>query len=196
MKQQLIRIVRDLRLLPLAERIRLYLSVVQNHNSNRAFAKSKPGFSFPPYDLAYDAYGNINYADYYNNERKAAACIYAILGKDWSGKQIKICEWGCGPGRVVRHFPSIDPIDPSKHLEVYGVDYNKKTIRWCKDNIGGVEFLTNKLSPPLPFESNYLDCMYSISVYTHLSEEMHFAWLPENLRVVRSGGLIIDDNSR
>jgi len=190
MKQQFIKTLRRLRLLPLAERVRLSLLIMQNYRSNRIFAKSISGFSFPPYDVAYDAYGSIDYETYYMNGRKAATFIYDILSEELPQKHIKICEWGCGPGRIIRHLPSIDS---TKRLEVYGTDYNQKTIRWCKENIkvGDIEFSPNKLAPPLPFKSNFLDCLYSVSVYTHLSEEMHFAWLQENLRVVRPGGLIL-----
>jgi ubiquinone/menaquinone biosynthesis C-methylase UbiE len=45
--------------------------------------------------------------------------------------------------------------------------------------------------PPLTFGDEHFDFVYSISVFTHLPEEMQFAWLEELRRVTRRGGYLI-----
>jgi SAM-dependent methyltransferase len=43
----------------------------------------------------------------------------------------------------------------------------------------------------LPFAANTLDCIYAISVFTHLSAAMHFAWIKELYRVLKPNGVLI-----
>ena len=88
----------------------------------------------------------------------------------------------------VRHFPvELD----ERTNNYFGFDYNSKSIGWCNQNIDGVSFHVNPLAPPLPCESDSFDCIYCLSVFTHLSEELHYAWAEELTRVVKPGGLIL-----
>ncbi len=95
-------------------------------------------------------------------------------------------DWGCGPGRLIRHFPSI--IEGNSKL--YACDYNPASIDWCKENIEGVSFSVNNLNPPLNYEENKFDFIYAISIFTHLSEKMHKEWLSELYRVLAPGGIL------
>jgi len=100
---------------------------------------------------------------------------------------IYILEWGCGPGRIIRHLK-----DTIKHnIKLYGSDFNAEAIEWCRTHIEDIEFCVNSDRPPFPFESNFFDCIYAISVFTHLSETAHFEWIKELLRVLKPHGLII-----
>jgi SAM-dependent methyltransferase len=54
-----------------------------------------------------------------------------------------------------------------------------------------VHFARTDLKPPLPFEAGAFDCVYAISVFTHLSERMHYAWIEELFRIIRQGGILI-----
>lgn len=54
-----------------------------------------------------------------------------------------------------------------------------------------INFNSNSLAPSLKYEDNSFDFLYSVSVFTHLSEEMHYRWFKENLRIVRPGGIIM-----
>lgn len=52
-------------------------------------------------------------------------------------------------------------------------------------------FGVNALSPPLRYADGTFDFIYCLSVFTHLSEAMHHAWLAELLRVLKPGGCIL-----
>jgi SAM-dependent methyltransferase len=101
-------------------------------------------------------------------------------------ENLNILDWGCGPGRVVRHLPNF----VSDSCNLFGTDYNKKYIKWCIKNIPRINFKTNELRPPLSFENDFFDIVYGISIFTHLSREMHFKWFSELLRVTNTGGII------
>ena len=136
----------------------------------------------------YDAYAHVNYREYFQKGRTNAEYIARTatrhLGSD---RAIAVCEWGCGPGRIIRHLPQFLPPGSS----VSGTDYNAKTVAWCSANLPQVTFRLNGLAPPLPFATGELDMLYAVSVLTHLSEEMHLTWMAECERVVRPGGLIL-----
>jgi len=74
---------------------------------------------------------------------------------------------------------------------LYGTDYRDESVAWCRDHLDGITFYVNKLAPPLPFSDGFLDCVYAISVLTHLSEAKHFEWMKELARVIRPGGILI-----
>lgn len=189
-KQKFIKILRDTRTLKTGEKIILLYNILRNLSSNKNFRRENPCFALPAYDLMQDAYGSVDYKGYYSSGMRAAKEIYKILLSclPCLSTSLRILEWGCGPARIIRHLRHIDD---SRQLELYGTDYNGKAIRWCQQKIENVLFRFNSLAPPLPFEDNFFDILYSISVYTHLSEKMHYPWLKENLRVVKPGGIIM-----
>ena len=78
-----------------------------------------------------------------------------------------------------------------RRASLYGTDYNEESVEWCRANLVGITFERNGLSPPLPFTDQYLDCIYALSVFTHLSDARHFEWIAELKRVLRPGGIVI-----
>ncbi|MFC1538660.1 class I SAM-dependent methyltransferase [Candidatus Latescibacterota bacterium] len=100
----------------------------------------------------------------------------------------KICEWGCGPVRLLRHFRYHLK---DYNIDLYGADYNKKTIEWCKRNFNDITFIENELHPPLDFPENFFDVVYCVSVFTHLSKELQVEWLNECLRITKQDGIFL-----
>jgi SAM-dependent methyltransferase len=164
------------------------MNLFRNYRSNREFAESHPGFPFPPPVVSHDAYSTTNFEFYYTSGQASARLVLDLVTKYVETDRIKICEWGCGPGRIIRHLPAA--VAPSE-IEVYGTDYNGRTIEWLKEYVPGIHFYQNSLMPPLPFEANTFECLYSVSVFTHLSERSNHDWLEENLRVVKPGGMVL-----
>ena len=66
---------------------------------------------------------------------------------------------------------------------------NPKYIDWCAQHIPGIDFKVNGLMPPLAWPAASFDVIYGISIFTHLSEAAHEAWLEELMRVLKPGGI-------
>jgi SAM-dependent methyltransferase len=188
MKQRLVHILRDIGLLSWADAARFWAVRAKYARSNRAFLREHPGAVLPPKFLMYDAYAHVNYREYFQKGRVNAAYIAKTAAHHFgSDRAITVCEWGCGPGRIIRHLPQL----LARGSRVFGTDYNERTVAWCSANLPQVTFRLNGLAPPLPFSTGELDMLYAVSVLTHLSEEMHLTWMAECERVVRPGGLIL-----
>jgi ubiquinone/menaquinone biosynthesis C-methylase UbiE len=128
----------------------------------------------------------LNYNKYYTESINAAKWLIDHLSKHVKLKNKKILDWGCGPARIVRHLP-----DLLNGCDIYGSDYNIKSINWCKKNIENVSFHINELVPPLPFKKESFDIVYAISIFTHLSQELHYKWMNEIYRILKQGGIFL-----
>jgi SAM-dependent methyltransferase len=130
----------------------------------------------------------VDYAAYWSSGEQSAAMIHALLSRHLGAPLTSVCEWGCGPGRVIRHLPACQP---GGGLQVHGADYNPVSVSWCQRALPDVSVIRCDLSPPLPYQDGQFDAVYAISVFTHLAAERHEAWLQELLRIVRPGGLLL-----
>ena len=90
-------------------------------------------------------------------------------------------DFGCGCGRVTRHWRGLP-------AEVFGSDYNRHLVDWCKRNLAFARFGSNDLKPPLPHPDGRFDFVYALSVFTHLPEALQRAWMEELARVIQAGG--------
>ncbi|WP_231433810.1 class I SAM-dependent methyltransferase [Chryseobacterium sp. Leaf313] len=54
-----------------------------------------------------------------------------------------------------------------------------------------VIFNLNTLDAILPYEDSFFDFVYGISIFTHLSEKMHFEWRSELSRIIKKDGILI-----
>jgi ubiquinone/menaquinone biosynthesis C-methylase UbiE len=139
----------------------------------------------PPAYFIYETF-NLNYNSFYNKSIETAEWLVSFFRKYKTLEDLKVLDWGCGPGRVIRHLPSF----MGKTCKFYGTDYNKKYIKWCKKNLPDVTFIINHLHPPVEYDDNTFDIVYGISIFTHLSKEMHYAWFKELMRVTNPGGIV------
>ena len=67
----------------------------------------------------------------------------------------------------------------------------KEGIQDCRRKFPRGVFITNEPTPPLGFEDEQFDLIYSYSVFTHLAEPNHAAWLKELGRLLRPGGVML-----
>ncbi len=187
-KQKIADILRKAHLLQVADYLMFVRNVSRNKKTNQRFLAQNPNFIHPPADLAYDAYNHTNWQSYNEMGQKHSALIAQLIREYVAEKQINVCEWGCGPARVIQHLTKIDGFE---RVDLVGTDYNGKTIRWCSENIQNIQFLQNNLEPPLPLSAELFDCVYAISIFTHLSEKSHFLWINELFRVLKPNGILI-----
>ncbi|MCC6125791.1 MAG: class I SAM-dependent methyltransferase [Pirellulales bacterium] len=187
-KQTIAHWLRRWHLLQFADRLAFLRAAWQSRRENKRFLAEHPGFTPPPARLAYDAYNHVNWRRYCDVGAANARLIAEAVKEHVSGNDLQICEWGCGPARVIRHLQRIEGFGK---IDLVGADYNEQTIDWCEKNIDFVRFVKNGLEPPLPLGSDCFDCVYAISVFTHLSERMHYAWIEELFRILKPSGILL-----
>jgi len=188
MKQFIVSCLRKARLVSSVEKARYLFSRASTYNGNRQFEKANPAFKMPPLWLVYDAISTCDWHRYFNSGNSLAKLFADLILKHSRQRSadIAILEWGCGPGRIIRHLPGL-----LSEATIFGTDYNSKSIAWASSAIDNVQFKTNQLTPPLPYADEKFDVVYCCSVFTHLSEEMHHAWFEELMRVIKPNGLVI-----
>lgn len=187
-KQLIARVLRQSRLLRFANYILFQRMVLKTRKANSSFLTAHPDFKVPPLRLAYEAYNHTYWQGYFDMGIAHAKLILKLINENVEQTEVRVCEWGCGPARVIRHLTNLPC---NSMLELVGTDYDQKTIRWCRENIPDISFLKNSLVPPLPFNANSFEVVYAISVLTHLSEKMHLDWVKELFRVLRPKGILI-----
>lgn len=140
----------------------------------------------PPDFFLYETYA-LNYELYYNDGLETAKEVLILLEKHYDilQKGVRFLDWGCGPARVIRHLRDLLP-----EAELHAVDYNKQYIDWCASKISGIRFALTSVSPPTWYADGYMDIIMGLSVFTHLSESNHFAWIEELYRIIKPGGIL------
>jgi SAM-dependent methyltransferase len=165
--------------------------------SSQEFQQKNPRFSItvtasdglpvPPGDLISLVGDNPDVSWFLKGGFLATQSIVGVLEKN--GLNVKdfesILDFGCGCGRVIRHWKSIYA------GKLFGTDYNPALINWSKQNLDFAQFAVNDLSPPLSYDDQTFDFIYALSVFTHLPEALQFSWMDEMARVLRPGGLLL-----
>ncbi len=176
---------RRLGIIRFTDTMRFYAGLIKTYPKRRKFFMQNKGVKLPPPYYIYETF-NLNYFGFYNDSIKTAGWLAQWFQSYSLPEETKILDWGCGPGRIIRHLPGMLP----QSFSFYGTDYNKKYIDWCQRNIPEVTFKNNGIAPPLGFENNFFDVVYGISIFTHLSEQRHKEWFDELIRVTKPGGLL------
>jgi hypothetical protein len=66
---------------------------------------------------------------------------------------------------------------------------NERSIAYGKKSFPGFHYNTNNLLPPLSYTDGHFALVYSISVFTHLSEKNGLLWSDEIYRVLGDQGV-------
>ena len=184
-----VRAVRAAGLLKFADSCKYVLGQVKAWSSNRRFLARHPDFATPPRHLAFDALNHVEWDRYRETGLQHAGLFARVLREEFPGEApLQVLEWGCGPGRLVRHMSDLLRERP---VSLTATDYNPESIAWCRQNLPGIQFAENGLDPPLPFEDSRFDAIYCFSVVTHLSEAKQLAWVKELRRVLKPGGVLV-----
>ncbi len=125
--------------------------------------------------------------NYFGTGFRTARTVLTML-EDWGfdlRSMQSVLEFGCGSGRVLRHFRHI------AGLRLAGTDANPKPIAWDCINLPGIDFSENALTPPLKYDEASFDLVYALSVFTHIPIIAQQPWLNELRRVLRTGGYLL-----
>ena len=113
--------------------------------------------------------------------------ISALLGRyGINADGTTIMDWGCGHGRVTRHF-----IREWPQATIIGSDIDAENVAWADNHLPGAKFVDLPLLPPCTLPDDSLDAVFSISVMTHLTLDVQLLWLKELARLVRPGGIVL-----
>jgi SAM-dependent methyltransferase len=113
--------------------------------------------------------------------------VLDLLPDDWSFEGKRVLDFGCGAGKVLRHFAS-----EAEVAELHGCDIDEPSIDWLERELcPPFHAFRNEEEPPLPgiADENY-DLVLALSVFTHLTDRWS-DWLLELHRVLKPGGLLI-----
>lgn len=185
MKKIIKRFLRIFGLLHTADRMRYLGMKWKNRRTNRSFRRKYPDVILPPDYMMYEAF-QLDYTRYYFNGKQTAKWLIELVKPYYPNDLQAVLDWGCGPARIIRHFPELAP----EATSLNATDYNEGTIQWCQKHLPGIQFSQNELMPPLKYEDDQFDLVYGISIFTHLSENAHQEWLEELFRILRPGGIL------
>ena len=178
-------LLRSIGAIRLVDNTRYQFMKYKNRIDNEKFKSENPDIAIPPDYLLYESH-NINYRYYINNGKRNANDLIKLFQKHIDLNNKNILDWGCGPSRIIRHFPILVP-----NAHVFGTDYNKDTIAWNKKHITNVSFFENEINPPTNFDDDFFHAIYGLSIFTHLSEENHTNWINELHRISKVGAVLI-----
>jgi SAM-dependent methyltransferase len=97
-----------------------------------------------------------------------------------------VLEFGCGFGRLLKHMTHLMP-----QASFSGCDVIEAAVQHCRKQWPHGQFRQGDAFPPCDFAAGQFDLIYSYSVFTHLSEDNHIAWLGELARLLKPGGVML-----
>jgi SAM-dependent methyltransferase len=175
-------------LLGLARRGRDLLWTRRFARANRPYRTlgAPDGLPIPPASLRILVAASPEIAWFLDSGRHGAESIRTILEQNGVtlGRAGPVLDFGCGCGRVLRHFAALGDA-------VHGTDLNPKLVTWCRRHLPFGHFETNPSEPPTAFEDGQFGLVYALSVFTHLPESLQAAWIQELRRVLRPGGHLV-----
>ena len=149
-------------------------------------ARSAP---LPPIELAArvgPGVGETTVEAFLNEGAAARNRIESLLPPDWSFEGKRILDFGCGSGRVLRHF-----LDEARVAEFWGCDLDGPSIDWIRANLSPpLRCFENHYAPPLALPDGAMDLVWATSVFTHIGD-LWAAWLLELHRILAPDGLLI-----
>jgi SAM-dependent methyltransferase len=112
--------------------------------------------------------------------------IIDLLPEDFSLEGKRVMDFGCGAGRTLRHF-----MDEAERAELWGVDIDATSIDLLRETVcPPLHVMRSEYEPPLGLQTASFDLIWSISVFTHLTDNS-LSWLLELHRLLKPGALLI-----
>lgn len=159
-------------------------SIIYGASSTEPEVQAPDGLPLPPYSLAFRV-GMTDYDGFLKIGSAVKQHILQALPEEFSFESKRVYEFGCGSGRVLRHF-----LPEAETCEFWGSDLDYPSIEWLGKHLSPpFYFFQNTEQPVLPLESNSFDLVIVISVFTHVHENWS-QWMMELRRILKPGGYI------
>ncbi|MBL4681354.1 MAG: class I SAM-dependent methyltransferase [Pseudomonadales bacterium] len=161
-------------------------------NDIKAIMDNELTLPYPPEHLRQRVHGAKTLRSFRNVGRVVTLNMISALHKIGKLKilnegKLKVLDFGCGNARVLRYLHALFP-----DHDYSGTDIDTESITWCQETLAQLgNFSSNDPVPPLAYNENTFDFVYSISVFTHLPEDMQFLWLEELHRVAKPGAYLL-----
>lgn len=146
-------------------------------------------FPFPPEHLRFRVHGGHDLEGYIKVGKTVASDLFHAIDSGWVQvpEHASVLDFGCGPGRVICWMQQ-----QREGWQSHGTDIDAEAIGWAQANLADMAtFDCNETLPPLGYPTGAFDLVYSISIFTHLPEDMQTQWLAELARVSRTGAWLV-----
>ncbi len=105
--------------------------------------------------------------------------------------QSDVLDFGCGWGRHLRFFLKDVPVE-----RLHGIDVDPRFIEISRNGLSGLHLEVVKPLPPTSIPDASFDLVYAYSVFSHLAEDAHQAWVTEFHRILRPDGVVVVTTQR
>lgn len=156
-----------------------------NRKKNLRYLEKHPGLVLPDEYALYETY-QLDYQLFMEDGLLAASELVALSKPYLTMQKPRLLDWGCGVGRMCRHFPSQLP-----DAEWFGCDTNSEYIYWNRQVYGDVQFSVTGYHPPTHYPNAFFDALFGMSVLTHIEDSLQEEWIKELYRIVQPGGILI-----
>ena len=168
--------------LPLAENLRSATDHVHFALNPPRQSLTGDGMPLPPVELS-ARIGSPTLAGFEEIGRGVKQTITRSLPAHFDFTRTRCLDFGCGIGRVIRHFA-----EEARSAEFWGCDVDGTSIRWAVENMTPpFRFYQMAQQPSLPFEDSSFDLIYAVGVFSQVFEGWH-QWAVELRRVLKPGG--------
>ena len=138
---------------------------------------------FPPVELMQNVSGLTSERDFAAHGAHFWLALNRLSAKPLS-QYASLLDLGCGCGRLGRLFKGHTGRICGCDIDARHVDFVGKTLPWIHAQL-------TEPDRPLPYRTREFDCVISISVFSHLTEESQDILLRELHRVTKGGGQLL-----
>jgi SAM-dependent methyltransferase len=97
-----------------------------------------------------------------------------------------LLDFGAGCGRILQFLALY-----ANRCRLVGADVDEAAVDWCTKHLDFAVFRSLPMQPPSAFADGEFDAVYAFSVFSHLPEDLHLAWLAELARITRPGAALV-----